>query len=275
MNGHNNGYKTLLVEKRGPVVEVLLNRPEARNALSFELHHEFDAVLDAAEDDPEVRAVTLRGVGPIFSAGHDLKEVASGYATEGRPSGMPRHQVPALPRPWYFRKALIAGVHGYVGPAANHLLGSFDFIIAAEGTRFSFEQTRMGGGGAGGTIIAMQLPMRVMKKLYMMGGWFDAEAARQMQYVQRVVAADEVEAETRRWAEEVSRVPEAQIRSAKEGIHRIYEIMGLVGIVGIGNKVSGHGSERDMSFFRMVQEQGLREALRFRDAQFDQSVAQI
>src|SRR5262245_36554997 len=142
-------YETLLVNQRGPVLEVQLNRPEARNALSWQLHHEWDTVLDRAEDDPEIRVVTLTGTGPIFSAGHDLKEVAEGYATEGKPSGVPAHEPPHLPRAWYFRKAIIAGVHGYVGPAANHLLASCDFVIAASGTRFSFEQTRMGGGGAG------------------------------------------------------------------------------------------------------------------------------
>jgi enoyl-CoA hydratase len=269
-------YKTLLVTQDGPIVEVLLNRPEARNALTFELEHEFNTVLDEAQDNPEVRVVTVRGVGPVFSAGHDLKEVAVGYSTEGKPSGAPSHKVPQLPRPWYFRKALIGGLHGFVGPAAQHLIGSFDFLIAAEGTRFSFEQTRSAGGGAGGTIIAFQMPMRALKKLYMLGGWFDADTALKWDYVQRVVAPSEVEAETRRWAQQLALIPPEQIASAKEGVHRIYELMGLLNVVGVGNKVSGHsGNKQDKSFFEMVQEKGLKEALRFRDAMFEQEVAKI
>jgi enoyl-CoA hydratase/carnithine racemase len=268
--------KTLLVEQRGAILEVQLNRPEARNALNSQLHTEFDAILDKAEDDESIRVVTVTGVGPVFSAGHDLKEVASGYATEGRPSGIARHRAPALPRSWYFKKPIVAGVHGYVGPAANHLIEPFDFVIAVKDTRFSFEQTRMGGGGAGGTILAFQVPMRALKKLYMLGGWFDADTALQWDYVQRVMpTVDEMKEETRRWAEQLALIPARQLATAKEGIHRIYELKGLLEIMGVQNKISGHGSSQDMSWFQTVQDKGLREALKIRDAQFDQKVAKI
>ncbi len=269
-------YETLEIIHRPPILDVRLNRPEARNAMTFQMDDELDRILDEAEDDPEIRAVTIRGNGPIFCAGHDLKEVASGYRTEGVPSGMPRsYRRPRMPRAWYFKKPLIAGVHGYVGPMANHFIAGCDFVIAAEGTRFSFEQTRMGGGAAGGTILSFQLPMRVVKKLWLMGGWFDADKAHDMDYVQRVVPADELDAETDRWAIEASKIPSQQYAGAKEMIHRVYEIRGLVGIAMIQNKVTGHGSAEDRKFFEMVQERGMKEALKYRDSQFDQSVAQI
>jgi crotonobetainyl-CoA hydratase len=269
-------YQTLLVSQRGPVLDVQLNRPHARNALNLQLHQEWDALLDIAEDDPEIRVIALTGAGPVFSAGHDLKEVAAGYAANGVPSGWPLHEPPHLPRSWYFKKAIIAGVHGFVGPAANHFLAPVDFIIAASGTRFSFEQTRMGGGGAGGTIIAFQIPMRALKKLYMAGGWFDAETALEWQYVQRVEpTVEDVAREVAAWADELARIPDRQMASAKEGIHRIYELAGLVNVVSVQNKASGHGSARDMSFFQLVEEKGLQEALKLRDAGFDKTIAKI
>jgi enoyl-CoA hydratase/carnithine racemase len=252
-------YETLEIIHRPPILDVRLNRPEARNAMTFQMDDELDQILDEAEDDPEIRAVTIRGNGPIFCAGHDLKEVASGYRTEGVPSGMPRsYRRPRMPRAWYFKKPLLAGVHGYVGPMANHFIAGCDFVIAAEGTRFSFEQTRMGGGAAGGTILNFQLPMRV-----------------DMDYVQRVVPLAELDAETDRWAIEASKIPSQQYAAAKEMIHRVYEIRGLVGIAMIENKVTGHGSAEDRKFFEMVQERGMKEALKYRDSQYDQSVAEI
>jgi enoyl-CoA hydratase len=274
--GKTDAPKTLLVRKRGAVLEVELNRPEARNALNSLLHSEFDAVLDRAEDDESIRVVTVTGVGPVFSSGHDLKEVAEGYSTVGQPSGIAKHQQPHLPRSWYFKKPIIAGVHGYVGPAANHLIEPFDFVIAAEGTRFSFEQTRMGGGGAGGTILAFQVPMRALKKLYMLGGWFDAETALKWDYVQRVTPTVEtMKAEVAAWADQLTKIPARQLATAKEGIHRVYELMGLLNVMGVQNKLSGHGSTQDMSWFQTVQDKGLREALKVRDAQFSQDIAKI
>jgi enoyl-CoA hydratase len=267
-------FKTILANRRGPVLELVLNRPEVRNAINHQLEVEWNAALDAAEDDDEIRVVTITGNGPHFSAGHDLKEVAGMLSNDHAANAFRR--VPQLERSWYFKKPLVVGVHGYVGPHANHMIGPADFVVAAADTRFSFEQTRMGGGGAGGTVLAFLVPMRALKKLYMMGGWFDAETALSWQYVQRVVpTADDVRREVASWADQLTKIPARQLATAKEGIHRIYELMGLLDVMGVQNKLSGHGSTQDMSWFQTVQDKGLREALKIRDAQFDQKTAKI
>src|SRR5258708_32506522 len=104
----------------------------------------------------------IRGNGAVFSAGHDLKESDTSWH-----SAWER----ALERAWYFYKPLIAGVHGFVGPAANAWLATFDFIIAAAGTRFS-PAARPGRGTAalrGGYALWMtQLPMRVLDDLHLL-----------------------------------------------------------------------------------------------------------
>ena len=79
------GFETILVERKGPILEIVLNRPEARNAITYQLQGELIRACNQATDDPEVKVITLRGAGKVFCAGHDLKEVASGYATIGRP----------------------------------------------------------------------------------------------------------------------------------------------------------------------------------------------
>ena len=268
-------FETLLVKVDGPVCEVVLNRPQARNAWNAQMHQDFDEVLNEATDDSAIKVMTLRGAGKIFSAGHDLKEVAQGYSTIGKPSGWDPHRSPQLHRAWYFHKPIIAGVHEYVGPVANTTLACCDFVIAAEGTRFSYEQTRRGGGNIVTSPMPLLLPMRVWKKLYMMGGWMDAQQALSLHLVQRVVPRDQLDAEVRRWADQIALIPTRQVQVAKEGIHRQYELMGLANMALVQNQISGHGSAEDMGWFQEVIDKGLKAALKERDAEFDQDVAKI
>jgi enoyl-CoA hydratase/carnithine racemase len=269
-------YKYITVEKKGSVLEVWLNRPEARNALNHPLEVEWHKALDTADDDPEIKVVTLRGKGPVFSAGHDLKEVAAGYASIGQPSGIPKRRIPTLNRAWYCKKTLIAGVHGYVGPAAQRMIAPFDFVLATEDTRFSFEQARMGSGGAGGNILGFLLPLRVINQYWLLGGWMDAMTARDLHYVQRVLRdTDELAIEVDKWAKSASGLSVEQIGIYKESIHREVELKGLTAIISAGNNVTGHGSRPDKEFFTLIQERGMKEALRFRQGEVDQTVTKV
>jgi enoyl-CoA hydratase/carnithine racemase len=269
-------WETIVTEKEGPIYHLWLNRPDARNAWTAKMHWEVDRALDEAEDDPEVKVVTLRGKGKLFSAGHDLKEVAGGYATRGEPGGIDPHRVPAMERAWYFPKPIIAGVHGYVGPIAWNFLAHLDVVLAVEGTRFSLEQARMGGGAPGGTPLVLHFPPNVWKKLLMAGGWMDAQQAKEFHFVARVVADEEaLDREVRHWANQAALVPAQQLRAAKLGIHRQYDLMGLANMALVQNRESGHGSPEDMKWFTTVMDKGLKEALKERDAQFDQEVSRV
>jgi enoyl-CoA hydratase/carnithine racemase len=266
-----NEYENLLVNADGPILEVTLNRPEARNAITYALEEELERVLNAAADDDEIRVVTLRGAGKVFSAGHDLKEVAAKYAS-GAP---PARKLPHLRAMWYFPKPLIAGVHEYVGPVAQDIMAHCDFVIAVEGTRFSFEQARMGAGVLVHSPLVFQFPMRVYKKLMMAGGWYTAEQALNWDVVQRVVPADQLGSVVRAWADELAQIPPQQTKAAKLGIHRQYELMGLANMALVQNSISGHGSDDDKKFFTTVLEHGLRKALEFRHSNSDDSITQV
>jgi enoyl-CoA hydratase/carnithine racemase len=264
-------YEHFLITADGPILEVVLNRPEARNAITYAVEAELERLLDTAAVDDSIRVVTLRGAGKVFSAGHDLKEVAARY-TAGL---LPPRKVPTLRAMWYFPKPIIAGAHEYVGPIAQDILAHCDFVIAAEGTRFSFEQARMGAGVIAYSPLVFQLPMRVYKKLMMVGGWFTAEQALKWDFVQRVVPVSELDKVVRAWAEEIALVPPQQTAAAKSGIHRQYELMGLANMALVQNKVSGHGSQSDQKFFAMVMEQGMKKALEFRQSDSDESITQV
>jgi enoyl-CoA hydratase len=264
-----------VVNLDGPVLELIINRPEARNAITFAMEDELDKLLNTAADDDRVKVVTLRGAGKVFSAGHDLKEVAEGYVKYAKPSGLDPHKVPQLRGMWYFPKPIIAGVHEFVGPIAQDILAHCDFVIATEGTKFSFDQARMGSGIIRWSPLVFMFPMRVYKKLMMMGGWYTAEQALKWDFVQRVVRREDLDKEVRAWADEIALVPPQQTMAARLGIHRQYEIMGLVNMALVQNAISGHGAEVDREFFRKVLEQGVGKAVKMRQTGSDDSITQV
>jgi enoyl-CoA hydratase/carnithine racemase len=270
---NNSDY--FLVKQDGPVLELIINRPDQRNPISFAMEDELDRLLNTAADDTSVRVVTLRGAGKLFSSGHDLKEVAQGYIDNAKPSGLDPHKVPQLRGMWYFPKPIICGVHEYVGPIAQDIVAHCDFVIAAEGTRFSFEQARSGSGMIRWSPLVFMFPMRVYKKLLMTGGWYTAEQALKWDFVQRVVKLEDVESTVRAWAHEIALVPPEQTKSARIGIHRQYEIMGLIEMALLQNNFSGHGADIDREFFRIVLEKGVGAAVKFRQSESDESITQV
>jgi enoyl-CoA hydratase/carnithine racemase len=221
-------FNTLAVVESEGVVQLVLNRPEVRNAFSHEMVAELDMALDEAEADPGVRAVVLRGEGKLFSAGHDLKEQsgAKPFHTLTFPNASPSVR-PQLPRAWYFRKPLIGAVHNYVGPYAFAIVACCDFNIAAPGTKFSCEIFKGSYPYIDWLPLYLQLPMRVIEKLWLMGGWMDAEQALQFQFVQRVVPEEGVVEEALRWAKQAALIPSEAFAHGKDNIRRSIELLGL------------------------------------------------
>ncbi|MFD9665086.1 enoyl-CoA hydratase/isomerase family protein [Rhodococcus sp. NPDC059968] len=287
--------------KRGAVLDCWLNRPEVRNAISTEVEDEWDDVLELAQGDDDIKVVTLQGRGPVFSAGADMKEFANTFRDPEPPAQSdngdgvkmfdrpdrrdganrrlwppPAMHTPSLPRSWYFRKTLIAGVHGFVGPYAQRMLAPFDFILAADGTRFSWEQARTGSQNHPLAIYSFQLPMRVLKQLLLMGGWFDAETAHQLNLVQRVVSQEALPAEVASWAESASGLTIETIAAYKEGIHRMYEIAGLHSMIGVGNNINAHAAgSHGNDFHGTLRDSGMAAALKLRNAGVDSTITEV
>ncbi len=268
-------FETVVGSLEGGVLDLVLSRPGQRNAISHKMMAEFDEALDQAELDDEVLSVMLRGEGPVFSAGHDLKDQAvKSFPDLLFPLASPS-VAPALPRAWYFRKPLIAGVHGYVGPYALALLSFCDFIIAVEGTKFSCEVFRSTAPEMPWLALYQQLPMRAIKKLFLLGGWLDADEALQFQLVQRVVPEDQVREETERWAKQAALVPTEIYGHSKETIHRTYEVMGLALAPTVLKRWGPPRPPNSSTFTRTMQEKGLKEAVRERDAKVDPDISRV
>src|SRR5687767_14376983 len=97
-------YETILVDRpEAGLARLTLNRPDKRNALNNVLRTELFAALEAADQDPDVRAIILRGAGPCFSSGYDLRSnIGAGqpFHTAGGQGNWPRHVVEGAFRIW-------------------------------------------------------------------------------------------------------------------------------------------------------------------------------
>lgn len=275
-------FECLLTRMEGSTLVLTFNRPEARNSINWQMERELWLALEAAQRLDEVRAVVLNGAGEMFSAGHDLKQVAK-EARDGGPKVDGEwwaRQTTMLPS-WNFTKPLIAAVHGFVGPYANGILMTVDLVIAAKDTKFSFEHSRTGVGRPWGPYALMyfMFPPRVIYKLWALGGWMDADQAHDLHYVQRVVERDEVDDVALRWAQQCSLIDSEGFAHTKQGMHEMYEAMGLLEMVAIGRKPmvppSAEAIARSIEFNRTWKHQGAKAALALRDADVDPDFSQV
>jgi enoyl-CoA hydratase/carnithine racemase len=192
-------------EDRDAVRHVVLNRPEKRNAMNQALLTELAEALHAASDDASVHCVVLRGEGPVFSAGVDLAELA---AFAGEPSVLrPFRNVflecanlcEAMPKP------VVCQVHHTcVGGALEVALGC-DLRVASEGSRFGLPEVRFGiiPDVGGSTRLPAVVGLGRAKELIMTGAMIDATEAHRIGLVNRVVAAEELEAATQGLVDEL------------------------------------------------------------------------
>ncbi|HUM17603.1 MAG TPA: enoyl-CoA hydratase-related protein [Candidatus Nitrosotalea sp.] len=134
----------VLVEVAGGVARVTLNRPEVRNALNAAMLAELDAALRRLEDDPEARAIVLRGAGDrAFCAGADLKGVGDrGTTLQARESfgGLAR----ILEFMSRMRTPIIAQVHGYALAGGCGLAAGCDVVVAADDAVFGLPEIKVG-----------------------------------------------------------------------------------------------------------------------------------
>jgi enoyl-CoA hydratase/carnithine racemase len=196
---------TVLLEKDGPLGWLILNRPEKRNALSLEMMSGVLEKLDAIAEDATIRVLVIRGSGPIFSAGHDLQEMASHrddmhyvravFATCNRMM-LRLHE---LPQP------VIAQVHGIATAAGCQLVAACDLAVAESGARFATPGVHIGLFCTTPMIpLVRVVGRRRAMEMLLSGRFISAEEALDFGLVNRVLPPDQLLNETRRWALELA-----------------------------------------------------------------------
>jgi len=234
--------EVLLRDLDDGVLTLTLNRPERMNALDPALMRALrDATREAAED-VEVACVVLKGAGKSFCAGGDMG-VAVAEARTDEASGPPgatveqphaqrqdsfesrvawlRENMEAVRFLRQMPKPTIASVHGAAAGGGLCLAAACDLRIVADNSRFitAFVHVGLSGDYAGTYFLTRLLGPMKARELYFLGEKFDAQEAYRLGFVTRLVATDQLEAETRSLARRLARGPRVALRYMKKTLN--------------------------------------------------------
>ena len=268
-------YEHILVSRSGAIGTIAFNRPRVLNAFHNELMHETLAAVAELNADDAVEVIIVRGEGRAFSAGFDLK-AASGRKMEDVQDWEAQMglQFEFIMQFWHSPKPTIAAVHGFCLAGAFELALACDVTVAAEGTRFGEPEVRFGTG-----IIAMLLPWvsgpKASKELLLTGNdQVSAEDALRHGIVNHVVPGDQVQAKAESLAGAMAKASTRSVRMTKQAINRTYEAMGLSSALktslDMDVLLNAGSSPEKKEFARIRNEQGLKAALAWRDARFQE-----
>ncbi|WP_019646282.1 enoyl-CoA hydratase [Novispirillum itersonii] len=215
-------YENILVETRGAVGLITLNRPKALNALCTPLIRELGQALDAFEADPEIGAIVLTGSEKAFAAGADIKEMSG-------KSYMDVYMEDFITNGWErittCRKPVIAAVAGYALGGGCEVAMMCDFIIAADNARFGQPEITIGTmPGAGGT---QRLTRFVGKsksmEMCLTGRQMTAEEAERAGLVSRIVPLADLLDDALKTAARIASMSRPVVMMVKESVNRSYE----------------------------------------------------
>ncbi len=214
-------YETILVEKKGRVGLVTLNRPQALNALNDQLIGELNHALDALEADDDIGAIVVTGSEKAFAAGADIKEMQAKSYIDAYKSEF----ISSWERITRCRKPVIAAVSGFALGGGCELAMSCDMIIAADTAKFGQPEIKLGiMPGAGGT---QRLTRAVGKskamEMCLTGRMMDAGEAERSGLVARVVPAAELMADALKTAETIASMSLTAVMMTKDCINRAFE----------------------------------------------------
>ena len=184
----DSSQDVLLYELRDEVAWLTLNRPLARNALNEALREALREAFARFAADPRARVAILRGAGPSFCAGADLKEMA---ASELRipPPGW----IPHLQREASVDKPVIAAVQGSALAGGFLLAQMADLCVAAEDAQFGISEARWGRGAPWAAPLPSMIPARVALELLIVAQPISAARAYELGLVNRVVPTAELD----------------------------------------------------------------------------------
>ena len=215
-------YECILVETRGAVGLVTLNRPQALNALNATLMNELSAALDGFEADAAIGAVVITGSEKAFAAGADIKQMQSFTYMDAYLNDFITTNWERVTRT---RKPVIAAVAGFALGGGCELAMMCDFIIAADNAKFGQPEINLGViPGAGGTqrltrFVGKSKAMDMVLTARMM----DAAEAERSGLVSRVVPLAQLLDEALKAATRIAELSRPSILMAKESVNRAYE----------------------------------------------------
>jgi len=267
-------FTTLKYGVNASIATITLDRPERLNALGKKSLHEINAAMDLAESDDHVKVVVINGEGKAFSSGFDLKE-----QMEARPEGdalwreiLDRDYNTTM-RFWDCPKPTIAAVHGACLAGAFEIALACDLTVAAQSAIFGEPELKFGAG-----IVTMLLPWmanpKQAKEIILTGlDHIDATRAAELGFVNRVVPDGEHLNEALRIARTMCVIDPNLVRATKRAINHSFEVRGMKDslhhALDIDHAIESAGSPDKQAFMEVAREQGMREAIRWRDRRFE------
>jgi enoyl-CoA hydratase len=215
-------YENIIVETRGKVGLIRLNRPQALNALNRALMTDLTHALNAFEADPNVGCIVITGSDKAFAAGADIKEMAEKTFAEAYLGDFAAN----WDRASTVRKPVIAAVAGFALGGGCELAMQCDFIIAADNAKFGQPEIKLGIiPGIGGT---QRLTRAVGKAkamdLILTGRMMDAAEAERAGLIARIVPAAELMTEAIKAAATIAAMSLPSVMVAKEAVNRAFEV---------------------------------------------------
>jgi len=214
---------SVLFEKKNSVGWLTLNRPEQRNALSLDLMMEMQKKLDIVAEDTEVRAVVIRAKGPVFSAGHNIKEMAGDHDVHhfrkifSVCSDM-MQTIHKLPQP------VIAQVQGVATAAGCQLVASCDLAIAESGARFATPGVKIGLFCSTPMIpLSRVIGRRRALEMLMTGRFISAQEAYEFGLVNKIAEPEKLEEETGNFAESLTQRSRFTLAFGKQAFYEQIE----------------------------------------------------
>ena len=260
------------------VAKVLLNRPEKLNALSLPLQAELYECLQAADDDPAVRVITLRGAGRAFCAGYDVTPPQTDEdrrASEERRGNIRQdmHRLRKTARlmtsVFDLSKPVIAGIHGHVIAGGTDLALHCDMVIAAEDANIGFPPVRSMGTPPTHMWTYMVGPQWA-KWFMLTGETVSGKEAQEMGLVLKSVPAEGLDAAVDGLANKIAKIPWEMLAANKSIVNKALDLMGrnMMQVIAAETDAVSHQSSIVREFNRISSEEGLKAALAWRDAPF-------
>jgi enoyl-CoA hydratase/carnithine racemase len=221
------GEAPLLLRQDMPdgVAVLTLNRPASRNSLSLQMLETMETALATISEDASVRCVVLAANGPVFSAGHDLKEITARRADADGGRGFydrametcarVMQAIVALPQP------VVAAVQGVATAAGCQLVATCDLAVASDHARFATPGVDIGlFCSTPAVALARAVPRKAAMEMLLLGEMVPADEALRIGLVNRVVPADQVMETALNLARSIAARSALTVRMGKRGFYR-------------------------------------------------------